>query len=238
MDTHIQGPVSTTVSGSGTDVGSVVSQRAFPLALTDNGTAKYLCTVEGATNLPVFVEIDAFVETAFNGSSNNLYSVYPSSGSYYVTTAANSSVGFKAGATATRAIVRARTPIYALLNTGTQATGTFTPPTSSTATCVINGVSFTATFSSNATTTVTNLKALIAANAVISALVTTSGTTTLILTAVQAGTAGNAITTTSNAANGASFAAATLTGGANATTGAMSVIVRATGFGSGTRITV
>lgn len=114
------------------------------------------------------------------------------------------------------------------------ATGVFTPPTSATATCVINGTSFLATFNTSAAQTVTDLKALIAADSTITALVITGGTTTLTLTARTPGAAGNAITTTSNEANGAGFAAATLTGGVStATVGSMYLLVKAYGVGSG-----
>lgn len=234
MDSHIQGPV----SSSPTSVGAIKSHRGFALLVAggsyNNGL---LCTIEASADNPILVKFDGYVETVFNGGAINTLSIgtLTNPTAYMATGVINpATLGFQVGKAT---LLRARTAIYATLQTGTSATGTFTPPTSSTATCVINGVSFLATFASNATTTVTNLKALIAANPTITALVTTSGTTTLVLTAKQTGTSGNAITTTSNAANGASFAAATLTGGANdATTGLMEVLVDATGLGKGAGI--
>ena len=87
------------------------------------------------------------------------------------------------------------------------------------------GVSFTATFSVNADTTVNNLITLIHANTGVMGLVTpTLSAHKLLLTAVDIGTAGNGITTTSNAANGASFSAATTTGGLSSTGGHYTVI--------------
>jgi hypothetical protein len=106
-----------------------------------------------------------------------------------------------------------------------QATSTFTPPTSATATCVINGVSFTATFTTNADTTVTNLIALIHASAPVSALVTvTLVSHKMVVTAKALGSSGNGITTTSNAANGASFNHATTQDGLSSTLGNYTVI--------------
>ena len=106
----------------------------------------------------------------------------------------------------------------------TQATGTFTPNTAGTATCVIAGVSFNCVFNTNATTTIANLKVLIQANATVMALVSLGGTTTLILTAKQPGALGNTVTTTTNGVSGASWGAATLTGGATVDSPVLSVI--------------
>ena len=99
---------------------------------------------------------------------------------------------------------------------GVNATSVFTPPTSATATCVINLVSFTATFNSTANQTVLDLIALIEANPAVTALVTPTLDAvahTMVLTAVAQGTGGNGITTTTNGNNGASFNHATTTGG-------------------------
>ena len=107
----------------------------------------------------------------------------------------------------------------------TYATSTFTPPTTATATCVINAVSFTATFSVNADTTVNNLITLIQANVPTNALVTvTLVAHKMLVTAKALGTGGNGITTTSNAANGASFSAATTTGGLSSSLGNYTLI--------------
>jgi len=96
-----------------------------------------------------------------------------------------------------------------------EATGDFTPPTSSTATCVIAGVSFTSTFDTNANTTVDNLITAIQADDVVSALVDVSRVSSKLHVVAKAGCGelGNQITTTSDEAHGASFAATTLTGG-------------------------
>ncbi len=108
----------------------------------------------------------------------------------------------------------------------TYAVGLYTPPTTATATCVIGGISFTATFVTNADTTVNNLITDIHANVTTNALVTVTLTAAhkMLVTAKALGTAGNAITTTSDAANGASFAAATLTGGLSSVGGNYTVI--------------
>jgi len=92
---------------------------------------------------------------------------------------------------------------------GTQSTVYFVPPIASTATLVINGVSFTATFATNATTTINNLITLINASGPTLALVTPTLSSNgyaepvLLLTSVARGTASNGITTTSNLANSA-----------------------------------
>ena len=89
---------------------------------------------------------------------------------------------------------------------GVDATSIFTPPTSSTATAVINGVSFTATFATNPDTTVNNLIALIEADPATIALVQVKLVAhQMVVEALAQGTGGNGITTTSNNANGASF---------------------------------
>lgn len=84
-------------------------------------------------------------------------------------------------------------------------------------TVVINGVSFLGNFITSATATVTAVKALIAASAPTLALVGTSGTTTLVLTAVASGTAGNGITTTiggtATSTSAGSFSGTSTTGG-------------------------
>lgn len=229
MDTHIQGPVNSPSTGA------VVSLRGFPIALTDNNTAKSLLTIDASADNPILVEFDGFVETVFNGVVNTITIGTAGSLAAYVASGVilPATLLYTAGK---KVLIRARTEVFAMLQTGTKATGTFTPPTSSTATAVINGVSFTATFASNATTTVTNLKVLIVANPTINALVTLSGTTTLIVTANNPGVVGNAITTTSNNANGASWAATTLGSGADSTTGKMEILVRATGLGKGLAI--
>ncbi len=221
MDTHIQGPVNSPSTGA------VVSQRGLPLAIADNSVAKSLITVEASADNPVLVEIDGFVETVFNGSTHTLTIGTEASAALYVASGVilPATLGFGAGA---KVLLRARTELFATLQVGTKATGTYTPPTSLTATCVINGVSFTASFASDAATTVTNLRALIAANPTIDALVATSGTNTMVVTARNPGVAGNSITTTSNNAH--------LGSGADATTGKMQVLIRATGYGKGLAI--
>jgi len=86
------------------------------------------------------------------------------------------------------------------------ATAKFTPPTTGTATCVIDGYSFLATFRVDAATTVLDLINLINLNGTVTALVTpTLDSNALLLTAVAPGPAGNGITTTSNNANGAGW---------------------------------
>jgi hypothetical protein len=113
------------------------------------------------------------------------------------------------------------------LNVGyISAKALFTPPTTATATCVINGVSFTATFVTSADVTINNLMALIRANAPVSALVTVSLTAAhkMQVAAKALGTLGNGITTTSNAANGASFDHASTTGGLSSAGGHYTVI--------------
>jgi len=108
----------------------------------------------------------------------------------------------------------------------TYAVSTYTPPTTATATCVINGVSFTATFATNADTTINNLMALIRANSGVNALVTVSLTPShhMLVQAKALGVAGNGITTTSNAANGASCSAGATAGGVSSTLGNYTVI--------------
>lgn len=84
----------------------------------------------------------------------------------------------------------------------------FIPPTSGSATCVINGVSFTSTFSVNGQTTCNNLITQIQANGPTMAIVTpsllfTNNTYAVQITAVATGAQGNGITTTTDGANGA-----------------------------------
>jgi hypothetical protein len=112
------------------------------------------------------------------------------------------------------------------------ATGTYTPPTSSTDVLYINGYALTVTFNTSATQTVTDTKALIAAIPWLNNLLACTGTTTLILTqrTVDAynaagtlvnglGPYGNAVTLKSAALHGASLNHADLTGGATSNKG-------------------
>jgi hypothetical protein len=227
MDTHFRGPV-----GSLND-GAAITNRAFHLVAADATEEQTLeCLILASESDPVFVQIDGFVDTVFNGTGTDTLTVgNETTADAYVASGVivPSTLGFQSGETVMLTTQEKLTvtlgPSVGVKATGTltsdatapsdgtAATGTFTPPTTGTATCVINGVSFLATFNASATQTVTDLKALIAANAPTTALVQTGGTTTLTLTAKTVYASGNAITTTSNEANGASFAAATLTGG-------------------------
>ena len=102
---------------------------------------------------------------------------------------------------------------------------TYTPPTSSTDTLIINGHPVTVTFSTNATVTVTNLVTALEAITWINNLFVFTGTTTLIMTARNTGVGGNAIVVTSAALNGASIANTPLGG----TTGKQVRLVESTG---------
>lgn len=113
-------------------------------------------------------------------------------------------------------------PVAARLSstTGTTAAAsTYTPPTSSTDTIFVAGLLFTVTFNTDATTTVTALKSALNGCPQVAALVTATGTTTCILTANYAGTAGNWIPVSSSNLHGASFSSSPyLTGGAGPVT--------------------
>lgn len=100
------------------------------------------------------------------------------------------------------------------VGTGTPSISDYTPPTTGSATCVIQGVTFNATFTNNASDTIAALMVAIRADATTSSLVTVdSNGTTMTVKAVAQGTAGNGITTTTDGANGASFSAAATAGG-------------------------
>ncbi len=105
-----------------------------------------------------------------------------------------------------------------------QASVTYTPATSGSATLTIAGVPFVADFSVSATQTVTNITALINAAPATLALVTPSGTTTLILTAVANGAAGNGIAV-SEVGNG-SLSGSVTAGGTGNTAGLTSRAMR------------
>jgi len=106
------------------------------------------------------------------------------------------------------------TQTWQRVGTGTPSTSVYTPPTAATATCVINGTTFVATFDTDAGTTIANLMAIIRSDDAITALVKLSSDGSLMtVTAVEPGTAGNGITTTTDGANGAAFSAAATTGG-------------------------
>jgi len=121
----------------------------------------------------------------------------------------------------------------------TQATGLFTPPTSGTAAVVIGGLPVAnCVFNTNATQTITDFKAVLAARSDISAIVTWTGTTTLTFTAKQPGALGNAITTTTSGGVGASWGAATLTGGVTANMEVRSVIPYSGAIGANDRLFV
>ena len=93
---------------------------------------------------------------------------------------------------------------------GTTSLAYYVPPTSSTATCVINAVSFTATFATDASTTINNLITLINASGPTTAIVTPSnvnvnGIQALQLVSVGRGLSANSITVTTNGAHGAAW---------------------------------
>ena len=100
------------------------------------------------------------------------------------------------------------------VTSGAASISVFTPPTTGSATCVINGVTFNATFTNNASDTIAALMVAIRADATTSAIVSVdSNGTTMTVQAVEPGTAGNGITTTTDGANGASFSVGVTTGG-------------------------
>jgi len=106
------------------------------------------------------------------------------------------------------------TQTWQRVGTGTPSISVYTPPTSGTATCVINGTTYVATFATDAGTTILNLMAIINSDAATAAIVNlTSNGTAMTVTAIEPGTAGNGITTTTNGANGAAFSAAATAGG-------------------------
>jgi len=100
------------------------------------------------------------------------------------------------------------------VGSGSPSTSVYTPPTAGTATCVINGTTYVSTFDLDAGTTIVNLMAVIRSDPLTSALVTLSSDGTLMtVTAVQPGSAGDGITTTTDGANGAAFSNAATAGG-------------------------
>jgi hypothetical protein len=105
-----------------------------------------------------------------------------------------------------------------------QASVIYTPATSGSATLTIAGVPFVADFATSATQTVTNITALINAAPATLALVTPSGTTTLTLTAVAIGTAGNGIAVSETGSG--SLNHTTVQGGTGLTSGLTSRAMR------------
>ena len=76
-------------------------------------------------------------------------------------------------------------------STGSAAANIWTPQTAGTTVVQIAGCYYTSTFNTSATQTCTDAKAFFNANPQVTALVTLSGTTTMVVTANYAGTAGN-----------------------------------------------
>ena len=172
------------------------------------------------------------VVTGVAGQRNNLPTGVDEFGNGITTTTTGTGASFSASATAGGAnksgedsatgVVNAVGSDNALLIANVH---TYTPPTSSTDTLIINGKPFTVTFATSATVTVTNLTAVLEAITWINDLFVITGTTTLILTARNTGVGGNAIVVTSAALNGASIANTPLGG----TTGKQVRLVESTG---------
>jgi hypothetical protein len=263
MDTHFQGPVSSQYA-VGNSVGAALTQRGFPILPSNGGTFLYLCTIMAQSDLPILLELDGFVETAFDtGSSANPTTLVIGNGTTanaYLTSGiiVPTTTGWQKG---TRSLLRAQTDIYALLtDTGVPATGTITSNgTNVTATDTVTVGATTYTFVSTIGATNGNVlkgssTAASLANLVSAINFTTGEGTTYIGTAANASAtaavSGNVITVTAivNGYSGNTVAlstvnagtltvsGATLAGGVPASNGLMEIILRATGYGKGPNI--
>jgi hypothetical protein len=110
----------------------------------------------------------------------------------------------------------------------THAWAGYVAPTSGTATCVIDGISFACPFTTDSQTTIANLITLVSANATITSLVTLASITQspgdyfMAITAIAPGASGNGISVSTDGANGARwytgpFNVGTTYGGADTT---------------------